>query len=415
VNTVASTSERPPEAPIATTRKVKVVRVIARLNMGGPAHHVGLLGAGLDAERYDTLLLYGDLGAGEDSLEQTVRGRGARMAQVRGLRPEIRPYDDVRALITLIREIRCRRPDIFHTHTAKAGMLGRLAAILAGRPRPVIVHTYHGHVLEGYFGRAKTAVYRGLERWLARRSDALIGVSSATVDDLVRLGVAERSKFRVIPIGLDLNPFLESTPPDGAGFREEAGTRDGEVLLSFVGRLVPIKRVDVLLRAVSHARELGAPVRLAIVGDGTLRPELERLAAELGVADVVFFAGYRADMVPVAAASDLAVLSSDNEGTPVSLIEAAATAKPAVSTAVGGVPDVVIPETGILIEPGDAQALGAAIATLAGDQPARTRMGERARGHVADRFSVARLIEDMQALYVELLDRSSATVDTGPR
>jgi L-malate glycosyltransferase len=178
---------------------------------------------------------------------------------------------------------------------------------------------------------------------------------------------------------------------------------------------VPIKRVDVLLRAVSHARGLGAPVRLAIVGDGNLRPELERLAAGLGIADHVFFAGYRAAMVPVAAAADLAMLSSDNEGTPVSLIEAAAAAKPAVSTAVGGVPDVVTPESGVLTDPGDAEALGAAIARLAKDPDARLQMGERARVHVGGRFSVARLVEDIEALYVELLDRSWATLDRSPR
>jgi glycosyltransferase involved in cell wall biosynthesis len=414
VSAVTAAAVRPPEAPVATTRKVRILRVIARLNMGGPAHHVGLLSAGLDPERYDTLLLYGDVGAGEDSLEPEVLARGARMTHVRGLRPEIRPHDDIRALIALTRQIRRVRPDIVHTHTAKAGMLGRLAAILAGRPRPVIVHTYHGHVLEGYFGPAKTALYRALERWLAGRSDALIGVSTATVDDLLRLGVGERSKFRVIPIGLDLDPFLESTPADGAAFRDEAGVHDGELLLSFVGRLVPIKRVDVLLRAVARARELGAPVRLAVVGDGQLRPELERLAAELGIAEVVFFAGYRADMVPVAAGSDLAVLSSDNEGTPVALIEAAAAAKPAVSTAAGGVPAVVTPETGILAGRGDHEALGAAIATLAGDRAARLEMGERARTHVGERFSVERLVDDIQALYVELLDRSWATVERSP-
>ena len=169
-------------------------------------------------------------------------------------------------------------------------------------------------------------------------------MSSATVDDLVRLGVGDRTKFRVIPIGLDLDPFAEASPADGQAFRDEVGVRAGELLLTFVGRLVPIKRVDVLLRAVSHARELGAPVRLAVVGDGALRPDLEALAAELGIADFVFFAGYRADMVPVAAAADIAVLSSDNEGTPVSLIEAAAAGKPAASTTVGGVPDVVLPD-----------------------------------------------------------------------
>jgi glycosyltransferase involved in cell wall biosynthesis len=391
------------------------VRVIARLNMGGPAHHVGLLGSGLDPARYDTLLLYGNLGAGEDSLEPAVRARGIQMTQVPGLRPEIRPWDDVRALAALIREMRRRRPDIVHTHTAKAGMLGRLAALLAMRPRPVIVHTYHGHVLEGYFGRAKTALYRGLERWLAKRSDALIGVSSATVDDLVRLGVGDRSKFRVIPIGLDLDRFVDASAADGQAFRDQAGLRDGELLLTFVGRLVPIKRVDVLLRAVSHARELGAPVRLAVVGDGALRPELEALAAELGIAGVVFFAGYRADMVPVAAAADLAVLSSDNEGTPVSLIEAAAAAKPAASTTVGGVADVVLPDCGLLTPPGEPEALGNAIAVLAGNAERRASMGAAARRHVTERFTVDRLVDDIGHLYEGLIRETGGMVDATRR
>ena len=387
----------------STSKPVRVVRVIARLNMGGPAHHVGLLGSKLDPERYETLLLHGELGAGEDSLEDVVRARGAAMARVPGLRPELRPHDDARALGSLVRAMRRLRPDIVETHTAKAGMLGRLAAVVAGGRRPKIVHTYHGHVLEGYFGPVKNATYRGLERHLATVSDALIGVSGATVDDLVRLGIAPREQFRVIPIGLDLGPFLESTPADGAEFRAEAGLREGELLLTFVGRLVPIKRVDVLLRAVAHARAGGAPVRLAVVGDGELRPELEALASELGVAGSVWFAGYRADMVPVAAGSDIAVLSSDNEGTPVSLIEAGAAARAAVATRVGGVPDVVTPETGVLVEAGDSTALGEGIARLVGDADARARMGALARGHVAQRFSVERLVEDVEALYDELL------------
>jgi glycosyltransferase involved in cell wall biosynthesis len=395
----------------STSKPLRIVRVIARLNMGGPAHHVGLLGAGLDPKRYDSLLLYGDLGAGEDSLEPSVRARGIQMEHVPGLRPEIRPWDDMRALVALIREIRRRRPDIVHTHTAKAGMLGRLAAILAMRPRPVIVHTYHGHVLEGYFGRAKTALYQRLERWLARRSDALIGVSSATVDDLVRLGVGDRAKFRVIPIGLDLDPFVEASAADGEPFRDEAGVRNGELLLTFVGRLVPIKRVDVLLRAVSHARELGASVRLAVVGDGPLRSELEALARDLGMAHAVFFAGYRGDMVPVAAAGDLAVLSSDNEGTPVSLIEAAAAAKPAASTTVGGVSDVVLPECGLLTPPGEPEALGEAIAALAGNAERRASMGDAARRHVTQRFTVERLVSDIGHLYEDLIRESRAMVD----
>jgi glycosyltransferase involved in cell wall biosynthesis len=398
-----------------TSSPIHIVRVIARLNMGGPAHHVGLLGSRLDPERYETLLLHGELGAGEDSLEDCVRARGAAMVQIPGLRPELRPQDDARALGALVRAIRRLRPDIVHTHTAKAGMLGRLAAVMAGEPRPKIVHTYHGHVLEGYFGPLKNATYRELERRLATVSDALIGVSTATVDDLVRLGIAPREKFRVIPIGLDLEPFLNATPEDGAAFRAAAGVQPGEVLLTFVGRLVPIKRVDVLLRAFAHARRDGAPVRLAIVGDGDLRPEHERLANDLGVADHVWFAGYRADMLPIVAASDIAVLSSDNEGTPVSLIEAAAAATPAASVGVGGVPDVVTPDSGLLAAPGDAEGLGRAIRTLAEDSDGRRRMGLLARRHVAERFSASRLIVDIDVLYSELIEQSQGTLERSAR
>lgn len=375
--------------------------------MGGPAHHVGLLGSRLDQERYESLLLHGEVGSGEDSLEESVRARGVRMARVPGLGPEVRPPDDARALGSLVRAVRLTRPHIVHTHTAKAGMLGRLAAVLAGEPRPVIVHTYHGHVLEGYFGPVRNAAYRVLERGLAGVSDALIGVSRATVDDLVRLGVAPRSKFRVIPIGLDLDPFLASNPNAGAAFRREVGVRDGEVLLTFVGRLVPVKRVDLLLRSFAQACAMGAPARLAIVGDGELRQELERLSGDLGVTNRVHFAGYRADMVSVAAAADIAVLTSRNEGTPVSLIEAAAAGTPALATSVGGVGDVVTSETGIIAVPDDATGLAEGIAHLAADADRRARLGEGARRRVRERFSVARLIGDIDALYRELLDRDA--------
>lgn len=379
------------------------MRVIARLNMGGPAHHVGFLSGLLDRRGYETILLHGEVGAGEATLSSTADRMGAHRATVPGLRPELRPADDLRALASLIGSVRRFRPDIVHTHTAKAGMLGRLAAVLAGRPRPVIVHTYHGHVLEGYFGPAKNSFYRGLERMLAHFSDTLIGVSNATVDDLVRLRIAPRAKFRVIPIGLELDGFLAATAAEGAAFRREAGVAGDEVLLTWVGRLVPIKRVDVLLRGLARARELGAPVRLAIVGDGELRDELEQLARQLGVADHVWFAGYRDDMLAVAAAADIAVLSSDNEGTPVSLIEAGAAATAAVSTDVGGVADVVTAETGVLVAAGDAAALGAAVAELASAPERRTALGARAREHVGARYSVARLVDDVDRLYSDLL------------
>jgi glycosyltransferase involved in cell wall biosynthesis len=371
--------------------------VIARLNIGGPAYHVSLLSGRLDPERYETLLVAGRPGPGEGSFEGLARQYGARLELLPELSPELDPVADLRSLRSLARTVRTFRPDIVHTHTAKAGALGRSAALLATRPgrRPVIVHTYHGHVLEGYFGRAATAGYRAAERGLGRFSDRLLGVSQATVDDLVRLRVAPRERFDVVPLGLDLERFLAQPPA--------ADHADGEVVALYAGRLVPIKRVDLLLRALARVRARGARVRLVLLGDGELRPSLERLAAELGISDAVEFAGYREDVLPYLAAADMAVLSSANEGTPVALIEAAAAARPAVATRVGGVADVVAEGAGLLVASGDEEGFAAALAELVADPGRRLAMGALAREHVRDRYASTRLIADVDRLYTDLL------------
>jgi glycosyltransferase involved in cell wall biosynthesis len=387
--------------------RIRVLRVIARMNIGGPAHHVSLLSGRLDRDRFETLLVHGALGTGEGSFEPLAEREGCAVQTVPGLRPQLRPDADLRALLGLVRVMRAFRPDIVHTHTAKAGFLGRLAAVMATDPRPVIVHTYHGHVLEGYFGAARTALYRALERRLAQVSQCLVGVSRATVDDLVRLGVAPRERFRVVPVGLDLERFLRPDPEAATRMRERCGAGAGDLLVASVGRLVPIKRVDLVLRATAMARQEGAPVRLVVVGDGPSRSCLEAMATSLGIADVARFLGYVPDTSPVAAAADVAILASDNEGTPVSLIEAAAAGRPAVATAVGGVSDVVAPRSGILVARGDHAALAQGLIRLARDPEARAQMGMRAREHVRESFSVDRLLADIEALYDELLAQRS--------
>ncbi|MGC1166009.1 MAG: glycosyltransferase, partial [Solirubrobacterales bacterium] len=239
---------------------VRVLRVIARMNLGGPAHHVALLSRGLDRAGYETLLVSGRVGPGE---EEHTNLEGVTVRYLDSLGPEIRPWQDLRALVALIRLIRGFRPDIVHTHTAKAGLLGRTAAILASRPRPLMVHTYHGHVLRGYFGRVTSAVFRFLERALARVSDRLIGVSAATVEELVELGIAPRAKFRVVPLGLDLDPFLALDPEPDPACRRELGAEPGDVLFTYTGRIAPIKRADTMLRSLALARAGGAAVRVA--------------------------------------------------------------------------------------------------------------------------------------------------------
>jgi glycosyltransferase involved in cell wall biosynthesis len=378
---------------------VRVMRLIARMNLGGPAHHVALLGERMDPDRYETLLVTGVVGRGEEEFDCGA----VSIRRLDTLGPDIRPVRDLRALVSLVRLVRTYRPDIVETHTSKAGMLGRVAAILALRKRPVIVHTYHGHVLRGYFGPLKSRVFTAIERALARTTDVLLAVSPTTVDELVDHGVAPRSKFAVVPLGLDLEPFLSlDLAPDGA-VREEAGAAPGDMLFTYVGRLVPIKRPEVMLRALALAREHGAQARIAVVGDGELRPALEELSRTLGCADFVRFLGYRRDLGAIAAASDAALLSSDNEGTPVALIEAAAAGRPAVATAVGGVRDVVVDGAGLLAPPGDVAALAGCMVRLTEDPELRIRMGERAREHVRGRFTAARLLSEMDSLYTKLL------------
>jgi glycosyltransferase involved in cell wall biosynthesis len=376
------------------------------MNLGGPAHQASLLsGRRFHPERYETLLVHGRPAPGEESMADLAATEGAETVYLPSLRQPINPLYDSRALAELRSIVRRFRPDLVHTHTAKAGFLGRSAALLALRPPPVLVHTFHGHVLEGYFGPAKSRLYRRLERALARHTDRLVGVSRQTIEDLIRLGIAPREKFSVIPLGLELEPFADIKPASEDALRAELGVRDDRMLLAYVGRIVPIKRVDLLLRAFARAYASGVHAHLAIVGDGEARPEFEQLAIELGAGSAVSFLGYRRDLTRIAAAADAAILSSDNEGTPVWLIESAAAGLPAIATDVGGTRDVVTPETGIVVPPDDERALAAAVAEMAEDRDTRRAMGERARARVLAHYSVERLIEDIDALYTELLQR----------
>jgi glycosyltransferase involved in cell wall biosynthesis len=376
------------------------------MNVGGPAYHVSLLSGRLSPERYRTLLVAGALGPGEASFAGLAERYGARVREVPEMGPELRPSRDLRTVRILVRLMRSFRPDIVHTHTAKAGAVGRIAARIALGRRVVVVHTYHGHVLTGYFGPMKSGVYRWIERLLGLVSDQLVGVSQATVDELVRLRVAARRKFRVVPLGLDLDRFLAIDSGSDVSFRDEVGASSGDCVVLMVGRLVAIKRVDVALRAVALANAQGADVILAVVGDGEERATLERLASDLGLREArVRFLGFRHDLDRLVAGADVALLTSDNEGTPVALIEAGAGALPSVATDVGGVSDIVTPATGRLVPARDVEGLATALVELARDPDLRRSLGAAARAHVGPTYSSERLTADIDALYSALLER----------
>ena len=387
---------------------IRVLRVIARLNVGGPALHVSYLSRELDKIGYETTLVAGSIGGSEGSMEYVAEELGVEPVYLPALQREISPLDDLAAARQLLKLIRRLRPDILHTHTAKAGAVGRLAALLAGPARPrVVVHTFHGHVLRGYFGSAKTEAFRRLEQGLARASDALIAVSPEVRDDLVALGVAPAEKITVIRLGLDLEQRLATAPGAPEALREELGVPEARFLISWLGRMTEIKRGDDLLRAFARLRAGGADADLLLVGDGPLRQDLETLAADLEIAGHCHFTGFRTDVGAVYAASDAIALTSANEGTPVTVIEAQAAGKPVVSTDVGGVRDIVADGvSGFVVPPGDVDAVADRLRLLADDPDLRRRLG--AAGTAAgERYSVPRLVHDVDLLYRELLERAT--------
>jgi glycosyltransferase involved in cell wall biosynthesis len=395
--------QEPSGAP--SPRTTRVVRLFSRLNIGGPSVHVILLTAGLREKGYDTRLIVGREAPSEGNLLEMAREMGIRVEQLGGLGRDIRPFADVVTLWQLYRTIRDSRPSIVHTHTAKAGVLGRLAARLAGVP--IVVHTYHGHVLRGYFGPLKTWFFRRLEAMLNRITDVPITVSAALRDELAAIGVAPWNKIRVVPLGLDLARFAKSVPR--GALRPACGASAEDPLIGIVGRLVPIKDVDCFLEAAARVRRARPQARFVIVGDGELRPELEGKTTALGLKPAVTFLGWRKDLEAVYADLDVVVNSSRNEGTPVALIEAMAAGRPVVATAVGGTSDLLGDGTrGLLVPARDPDALGAAILETLDNSEEASRRCHVARQYVLAHHSIDRLLRDIDELYRELLQPSAA-------
>jgi glycosyltransferase involved in cell wall biosynthesis len=387
-------------------RSVKVVRVIARLNMGGPALHVAYLSAGLKERGYETTLVAGSLARGEESMSFVADELGVPVVTIAQLHREISPVRDALAVLRLARLLRTERPQILHTHTAKAGAIGRLAALMAGPGRPpIVVHTFHGHVLRGYFGPLRGGLFRLLERALARVATALVAVSPEVRDDLVALGIAPREKFTVIRLGIELDERVLAGASGRASTRELMGVPADQFTVGWIGRMTAVKRTDDVLLAFKKLRELGVDACLCMVGDGPDRDHVEQRASELGVVRHCLFLGYLEDVASYYAAFDAVVLPSGNEGTPVSAIEALAGGRPVVATRVGGVPDVIRDGIdGFLVEPGAIDDLADRLAQLARDPELREQMGEAGRARVLPRYAVSRLIDDVDALYRSLLE-----------
>ncbi len=388
--------------PVKRMAQVKVLRIITRMNVGGPALHVLLLSDGLARRGYETLLAVGTCDEAEGDLPLPIPPERKILA-IENLARSISPALDLKAAWKLYRLIRRERPAIVHTHTAKAGLVGRIAAAAAGVP--VVIHTFHGNSLSGYFSPRASAVLRGIERLLARFTDSICVVSEQQRDEIAgRFRIAPRAKIRVVPLGLDLSGELRQSLPDASGRNLRVG---------WLGRMVPIKGVPLLAGIIDEAARRELPVQFLVAGDGPERGWLEN-AARRHAPDRLLWNGWERNPSRFITGCDVLIQTSINEGTPVALIQGMAAGRPFLSTPAGGVVDLASSPmlrhsdgcrwfgNGVLAEPG-AASFANALERLSGDRALVRQMGANARGFAAARFQAGRLVDDMDLLYRELI------------
>jgi len=375
----------------AAGRPVRVVHIIARMNVGGPAQILTGLLRELDPQRYAQHLIVGSPGPGEREwfeLRDQDLADDPRIIRVPAFGPTIAPLQDARTLVRIVRELRRLRPDVVQTHTAKAGMLGRVAAFLVGVP--TVIHTYHGHTLQGYFSRPVVRLFTGIERLLARRTQHLVSVGSRVRDELVAEGIGRPDQYVVIA------PGAPDTPrPDPQDARRLFGLPSGAPVVTFVGRLAKVKRPDRFLAVAEAVTATHPDVVFVVVGDGELRGELE---ASRRTSDVRFL-GWQSDIPAVYSASDIVMVTSDNEGMPIVLVEASIAGRACVTTDVGSAGEVVAHgETGLVVAP-DAELLAGAVRELLDDPSRRAQYGERARTRTLERFGMAAVAASLAELF----------------
>jgi glycosyltransferase involved in cell wall biosynthesis len=402
---------------------MKIIRIIARLNVGGPARHVVWLTEHLNDDEFESVLIAGTVPEGEANMNYIAEQHGVKPVFVEEMSRELSAKDVV-SLFKVFREIKRHRPDIIHTHTAKAGTVGRAAALLyklftVNSQSVRVVHTFHGHVFHSYYGKLKTRIFVTIEKILARlATDTIVVISPQQFREIHEgFGVGRREQFEVIPLGIDVEAF-EASDEKRNSFRKELGAGNDEILVGFVGRLTEIKDVSLYLQVAALVqKKYPAPelprIRFVVAGDGHLRRKLELEAAALNLGDSVIFLGNRPDPDSVYAGLDIVALTSQNEGTPLSLIEAMAARRPVISTMVGGVRDLLGPgleqkdgfwvcARGIAVDSRSPEDYTKGLIYLAKNEKLRGRFALEAREFVAAEYSKERLIDDIKQLYRKL-------------
>lgn len=397
----------------------RVLRILNRLIIGGPSKNAIYLSRYMQPD-FDTLLVIGGKEDHEQDADFLATANNIEPRCIPEMKRPISPMDDWAAYIKLKKLIKEYKPDIVHTHAAKSGALGRLAAKHAGVP--VIVHTFHGHVFHSYFNSLKTNFFIRTERYLAGLSDSIVAISNVQKKELSSdFKIAKEDKFRVIPLGLDLDSFTVDQELKRNKFRTEFGLDDETVAIGIVGRLVPVKNHQLFLKGLNYVlKNTSVKIKAFIIGDGESRNAIEQLANGLGIKfsaqtdkehlHPIVFTSWRTDVDAICAGLDIIALTSLNEGTPVSLIEAQAAGKPIVSTRVGGIADVVLEnQTALLSDITDEKLFSENLLQLVNDVSLRHKFSNAGKEFVIGKFSYHRLVNDMSTLYHELLDKKKHT------
>lgn len=401
---------------MAEKKKIKVLRIINRFNLGGPTFNAAYLTKYL-SDDFETLLVGGDKDDTEESSTFILDQLGLNPIIIPEMRRDIGMKEDKIAYQKLKQIIKEFQPDIVHTHASKAGTLGRLAASKC--KVPVIVHTFHGHVFHSYFGKTKTMLFKNIERYLAKKSTAIIAISDIQKNELsTQHKICKRSKIKVVPLGFDLSRFQENIDEKRKSFREFYKIEADEIAIGIIGRLVPIKNHKLFIDAINILKtKAEKKIRVFIIGDGEEKENLIGYCENLNInfmeytkqkkQALITFTSWIKDVDWANAGLDIIALSSLNEGTPVSLIEAQASNKPIVTTNVGGVENVVVQnETAFVVPSNDLHQFSEALLRLINNDDLRIRMGSKGWNHVKDKFHYTRLVNDMEKLYVSLLNNT---------
>lgn len=384
-------------------KKIKVLRVITRLNIGGVARHTVYLTSLINKDKYDPLLFSGKIEEHEEDMSFFATQYNVKPKYLKQLSRELNPKSDLKTLWELYKIIKKEKPDIVHTHTAKAGTLGRLAAWLARVP--IIIHTFHGNVFKGYFGPRKTKFFIKIEQFLAKKSTKIIAISKSQKQELIDFRITRPSKIEVINLGFEFDNIIPTIDDRGL-FRKENNFPDEAILIGIVGRLAPIKNHMLYLDIAEQICIQHSNVYFPIVGDGELRAEIETEIKKRKLENRVKIVGFYQNLKKVYADLDLVILTSHNEGTPVALIEAMVCKKIVITTNVGGVKDFITNnETGFYIDSFDPKPFVEKINQWLDGKIDNERIGENANKKALKKFSAKRLVADIEALYQKLLSK----------